>query len=325
MKNAIIITTINDETEAIRKLSSHSDWHVVIVGDFKSKHIKSRANLTFLSIEDQKKLGYNCLKNMPFNHYCRKNIGYLFAIQNGAELVYDTDDDNIPYDDWNSASFIMQKKIRTKSNYLNIYNLFTDENIWPRGFPLMEILNNSVYQLESGNFEVGIIQALADLDPDVDAIYRLVNGNKITFNKNIEFALDQHIYAPINSQSTYWQKNVFPLLYLPSSVTFRFTDILRGYIALRLVWEQNLLVGFCSPKVYQERNYHNIMKDFNDEIPMYQCIDKVVKILSEIKFSNDSVSNLFKVYEMLSQENIVGLEELASVKAWIMDIQRAYK
>ena len=38
------------------------------------------------------------LQYLPENHYCRKMYGYLHAIHHGAEIIVDTDDDNIPYD-----------------------------------------------------------------------------------------------------------------------------------------------------------------------------------------------------------------------------------
>ncbi|VDM75263.1 unnamed protein product [Strongylus vulgaris] len=42
-------------------------------------------------------LGFRLLSVSPENSYTRKNIGYLYAIKNGAKWIYDTDDDNKPY------------------------------------------------------------------------------------------------------------------------------------------------------------------------------------------------------------------------------------
>jgi hypothetical protein len=36
------------------------------------------------------------IKFLPSKHYARKNLGYLIAIKNGAEIIIETDDDNIP-------------------------------------------------------------------------------------------------------------------------------------------------------------------------------------------------------------------------------------
>ena len=35
------------------------------------------------------------MKNLPWQSFGRKNVGYLYAIANGAEVIYDFDDDNV--------------------------------------------------------------------------------------------------------------------------------------------------------------------------------------------------------------------------------------
>ena len=85
---------------------------MVIVGDKKSHPIKDGKNLTYLSVEDQKKLGYKTVKHVPYNHYTRKNIGYLYAMEQGAEIIYDTDDDNIPYENWFEPTFTSARIFR---------------------------------------------------------------------------------------------------------------------------------------------------------------------------------------------------------------------
>ena len=51
--------------------------------------------LVFLSYEDQVKMSSNLVKRLPWNSFGRKNIGYLYAIAQGAKVIFDFDDDNI--------------------------------------------------------------------------------------------------------------------------------------------------------------------------------------------------------------------------------------
>ena len=51
-------------------------------------------------------------------------------------------------------------------------------------------------------------------------------------------------------------------MYLPAFVSFRFTDILRGYVAQRIMWDYGLRLGFLPPNVFQKRNEHDLMADF---------------------------------------------------------------
>jgi hypothetical protein len=70
-------------------------WKVVIVGDKKTPSDWNYTNCVYLSIEKQKNLGYRIHDLVPYGHYGRKNFGYLYAIQHGARVIYETDDDNM--------------------------------------------------------------------------------------------------------------------------------------------------------------------------------------------------------------------------------------
>ena len=95
MKKYIVITTINPKSVGIKKFEQLTDWQIVLVGDKKSSHIESSANLTFLSVADQLDLGYEFANICPYNHYARKNIGYLYAMEQGADIIMTIGDSRI--------------------------------------------------------------------------------------------------------------------------------------------------------------------------------------------------------------------------------------
>jgi hypothetical protein len=325
LKNFIVITTINEKSKAICEFEKMDGWHLVIVGDKKSKLIESNKRITFLSVEDQQKLDYGIIGKLPYNHYTRKNIGYLYAISQGAELIYDTDDDNFPYPDWKFSAFSCQSRIESPSKYSNVYRYFSKENIWPRGFPLDLIAGSGELNVVDTEIaEIGIWQGLADKDPDVDAIYRLVLGGGIlSFESKPSIYLGKVNYCPFNSQNTLWSKRTFPLLYLPSTVSFRFTDILRGYIVQRLIWEQSLHLGFCSATVLQERNQHDLMKDFRDEVECYLSVRSIVDELDAMSFNGDFNENLLMLYRKLAKEDYVKEQEIGILEEWLADYAKA--
>lgn len=323
MKKFIIITTINQKTEAVKKFERFKDWQIILIGDKKSKDIKSENNITFLSIKDQEKLNFETIKRCPYNHYTRKNIGYLYAVKMGAETIYDTDDDNIPYDDWSFPNLEINKCLTSDNKFFNIYNYFTNEKIWPRGFPLDEINKESRIKFKnSSKFKIGAWQGLADIDPDVDAIFRLTRGEKIIFEKKEPIALDKGIYCPFNSQNTFWNKEAFMYLYLPSTVSFRFTDILRGYVAQRLFWTKNLNLGFTKATVFQHRNEHNLMKDFESEIEVFLNTKNIIDILDSINLNGTMPENIIKIYEKLAENKYVDKNELLMLKSWVNDFNK---
>jgi len=278
--------------------------------------------LIFLSIEEQKELGYELVDCCPYNHYARKNIGYIYAIKNGADIIADADDDNILYKSWSVPNFETDRYIESGKRFCNIYSYFSDEKIWPRGFPLGRIRTVSAYEIKQKHVNIGAWQGLANLDPDVDAIYRLISNKKIKFNDRKPIALDKHLYCPFNSQNTFWSSKVFLYMYLPVTTSFRFTDILRGYIAQRLFWEHNLHLGFTGATVYQERNSHDLMQDFSDEIECYLNVEEIVSVLELLEFNDDPCLNLKYIYGKLAQRNYVTRYELQVLDAWLNDIRK---
>ena len=322
MKKYIIITTIHPLSTGILQFARFNDWQIVLVGDKKSVEIDSSKNITFLSVEDQFALKYDFVNTCPFNHYARKNIGYLYAIQRGADVIYDTDDDNVPYEHWGVPEFFCDRQYTSTRDFVNVYQYFSKELVWPRGFPLDEIYQEAEHNLTwTEPLNVGVWQGLANIDPDVDAVFRLIFRKEITFNDKPPIVLRQGNYCPFNSQNTIWHRKAFPYLYLPSTTSFRFTDILRGYVAQKLMWEQNLHVGFTRATVYQDRNKHDLMKDFADEIEGYLCTKPIVELLQSLDLGSDPYANLEGVYQALAGQGFVGAEEFDMCKAWIRDLK----
>jgi len=324
LKKNIVITSIFPPTEAVKKFSEIENVNVVVVGDKKSPISYDCKNVDFLPVDT--KLNSELEKVLPYNHYCRKMLGYLYSIQNGADIIYDTDDDNAPLNNWKIPEFRGNiNAVSSDDGFINIYKFYTKKRIWPRGFPL-ELINHSekVYsadKLVKKDVEIGVWQSIVNNDPDVDAIYRLTDNELIEFEQKEPISLDIGTACPFNSQATAFRKELFPLLYLPTTVTFRFTDILRGLIAPPIMWNAGYTLGFTAPNVVQERNDHNYLNDFQSEIPCYLLAQKVVNIAKQsIKQDDSVIKNLENVYRALSEVEIVKQEELTTLTAWMNDL-----
>lgn len=320
MHKSIVITSIFSPTAAIEKFAELKDWEIIVVGDKKTPADWSYPRVTYLSPEAQYEVAHKLAGLLPWNSYTRKNIGYLHAISQGARIIYESDDDNIPLDNWvNEPEFYIDAELLCDASFVNIYSYFTDKKVWPRGIPLRCVLGAETPKVSaSENLKVGVWQFLADEDPDVDAIYRLTNNTPIYFNWREPLVLDQGTCCPFNSQNTYFRKEVFPLLYLPSTVTFRFTDILRGLVAQPVLWAAGYRLGFAGATVLQKRNPHDYLKDFESEIPCYLQADRVVQIAEDAVSSERSISeNLLYVYRALSVKGIVSEKELDILSCWL--------
>ena len=320
MDKFIVITSIFLPTEAIEKFVKLKGWKVIVVGDKKTADDWSYPGVIYLSPVGQQEVASKFAGLLPWNSYTRKNIGYLYAISQGARVIYDSDDDNIPLDNWVSEpEFSVDAEFLSDASFVNIYSYFTEKKVWPRGIPLRCVLDAETPKVSvSENLKIGVWQFLADEDPDVDAIYRLTNNTPIYFNWREPLVLDHGTCCPFNSQNTYFRKEVFPLLYLPSTVTFRFTDILRGLVAQPVLWAAGYHIGFAGATVLQKRNPHDYLKDFESEIPCYLQADRVIQIAKDAVCSERSISeNLSSVYRALLVKGIVSEKELDILSCWL--------
>jgi len=323
MKKAIVITSINPPTNAVKKFAEYSlendDINFYVVGDTKTDENWHCDGVNFLGLKEQDVLFKNFSQKIPFKNYARKNLGYLKAISDGANVIFDTDDDNLPYEFWSYDKNASLKKVSViGDNHSNIYKFYTSDIIWPRGLPLDKIFCKSKISSTS-NQSTPIRQNLANLDPDVDAIYRLIFKNPTNF-KSLENNLipEEKVFVPFNSQNTYFDSEVFPLLYLPSFVPFRMSDIWRGFIAQRICWQFSYRISFSNADLYQERNEHNLMKDFNQEVEGYLKNTFICKKLEELDLNNLSILEcLIKCYGLLIEESIVDSNEMKLIELWI--------
>jgi hypothetical protein len=296
----------------------------IVIGDTKSPDNFSLTGCDFYSIERQHKLNFELAKSLPVKHYARKNIGYLVAISKKADVIIETDDDNYPYPEfWNKREKMQSACQIQDKEWVNVYKYFVETNIWPRGFSLNDI-NNELPALSVENLvNSPIQQGLADRNPDVDAIYRLILPLPVTFNKHKQIALGKNAICPFNSQNTTWFKESFPLLYLPSFCSFRMTDIWRSFVAQRICWENEWSVLFHNATVRQERNEHNFISDFADETQGYLYNHIIVQSLKQLKLKpgvENIPENLLICYEQFVRMSLIDKMEIGLIETWLKDL-----
>ena len=328
---ALVITSIAKlPNEALQRYASllPDDFSFILIGDTKSPpHFKLKG-CRFYNIKAQQALPYTLAQALPTAHYARKNIGYLLAIQEGAEVIYETDDDNIPYQNFFTARAHTQTdNIFTGAGWCNIYSHFTDspEILWSRGFPLELIKEQEQLQkTKTQKCFTPILQGLADHNPDVDAIYRLTALLPRLFLPNKQLSLI-NVWSPFNSQNTIWHPEVYLLLYLPSYCPFRMCDIWRSFVAQRICFENGWGINYFSPTVRQDRNYHNLLDDFKDECAGYLNNVRMVQHLLELPLKRGThhiADNLLACYRLLIQHQWIGAQELTLVERWINDVEQ---
>jgi hypothetical protein len=315
IKKCIIITTINDLTSQVKKCIENTDYDVIIVGDLKTTQNYNNYNCIYLDINKQKELFPELSELLPYNHYCRKNLGYLYAVINNYDIIYETDDDNLIYDNFdNILNEINSKSTKSiedvENNWINIFKYFTkNEKCWPRGFPITQIHNNYKFKTINNNKIPSIIQGLVDNDPDVDSLYRLINNQPILWEKDKNICISNKNMCVFNTQNTFWiNKELFMAMLIPSTVSFRYCDILRSIICNSLLRYTDNNLMYISPNVIQERNQHNLMDDFKSEYSMFIENENIINYIyckPKCLYLIQASSKLPEIYNCLKNKNVV--------------------
>jgi hypothetical protein len=321
----IVITTINHPTKVFDALSKLDDWNILVVADKKTPKDWEFPGVTVLTIDDQLQLNYKIMQHIPWNHYGRKNIGYLYAISCGAKIIYETDDDNFlttgvidlqpEYSDWVAVA--------SDAVVTNPYAYFDQPTVWPRGYPLKSILKDDTATWTcQKNIFIPVQQGLVDKDPDVDAIFRLTRTDETIFDaKKMPLVLDHGVMAPFNSQNTIFYYSAFWTLLLPCSVSGRVADIWRGYICQRLLWDIGGYLCFVGSYAFQERNQHDLLKDFIDEMDLYTKTDQLLLLLGQPLYGDLLSERMLNLFGLLYEDSMIKAADVDLAYAWLQDLE----
>ena len=363
-----VVTTIFDPTDAILRLLS-LDWCLVIVPDLKtpkdymaklqslvennsstSKQYAATADLDrafYLPVEEQELwAGHHgffgsFVRSTPWNHFARKNLGYLFAILQKAEFIFDFDDDNYIKlgDDGFVLNILSDDPVNVSvamlgTNAFNHHPMMgaTVNGSWARGFPLDLLQNNATYGTVAFKediplSQVGVIQFLADNNPDIDAIHRITKPLPMNFQSSSAVLVPKHSFAPYNAQATIHSKLAFWGLLLPGTVTGRVSDIWRSYFAQCIFADTELRLVFAPPKIHQFRNEHNNLGDLNAEQDLYNKAGELIAYLSSWTSSETRLAERFEhLYIGLYEHGYIELEDVTRAQFWLgVLIERGYQ
>ena len=283
----IVTTAFNPPSPFIINLEKKiKDWKIVVVGNNETNDAKwyifnTSNNLFYLSAFEQNNLNYSIIKYLKKNSCFRKMIGYLYAIQNGAEEIYEIDEDlefnNTKLLNTHFENAVVSYGIRNDSLMINPYYYFGEPNVWPRGFRIGEIGKqqiNKFHHINMRNVDLKplVFQGLINIIPDVDSIFFLTRrkfNNLYEFNANISRSYPliyfPYNYVPINSKNTRYLYEIFPFLIFPISLDENIADIWRGYIMQNLAWKQKGIILYYISDAYKNISMKNAFNQINDK------------------------------------------------------------
>jgi hypothetical protein len=101
---------------------------------------------------------------------------------------------------------------------------------------------------------IAAVQFLQNLNPDLDAVYRLTHEIPRTFDPAVAdcVATDSAKYAPFNAQSTLFYEDAFFGPILPITVNGGVADIWRSFVVERILRAESSCAAFC-PAIVEHR------------------------------------------------------------------------
>lgn len=266
-RQVIVTTTINAPTVALKKFAALRDWHLVVVGDLKTPAPYRIEGATYLSPQDQEALYPELSSLLGWNCMQRRNIGFVWAAQQGAVRIATVDDDNIPDDDW-GADCVVDREVET--NFYATDRVCFDpvgateyKQLWHRGFPIQLLRERDYSAVSRKTIRADVDAGFWNGDPDIDAICRMEHAPSTRFWAG-SFPIASDAIAPFNSQNTILSARMFPDYFLFPGIG-RMDDIWGSF------WLQSKghNVVFTKASVYQDRNVHDLTRDFVAEIGGY--------------------------------------------------------
>ena len=113
-------------------------------------------------------------------------------------------------------------------------------------FPLETLYRELIplNHLPETTIDCPIQQGIANKNPDMRAIYRLVLPISQYFFQGSLYGTGHGFWCPFNSQNTTWWLDAFQLLYLKANCSFQMIDIWRSFLDQRIALGNNRCVLF---------------------------------------------------------------------------------
>lgn len=326
----VVCTTIADGSflykwsEIIKACGSEDRVRLVIIPDRKTptKIFDVAANLRRDGIRvccldmEQQKIFLNGLNAppefIPYNSDNRRNIGFLIAMTNDADMMISMDDDNFPV----NSNYFQEHEVVTNPPgrhfgitsgtgwWNNCAMLYTaNAHIYPRGFPYFARTPAVTAEIWE-EADISINAGLWLGDPDVDAITR-IGARPFAISMDMDSAvLAPDTWMPINSQNTAMRREVIPSYYflrmghiIGGYGIGRMGDIFSGYFAEACAKHLGHAVRVGTPLVQQDRNDHDLLNDLELEFPALRMLDQLLEWLPEVKLEGSTYRD---TYESLS-------------------------
>ncbi len=354
---ALVTTTIRvprflDELLQNAQTFGHAEQlSVVVVGDRKTPAEAAEflvgldrrypVRVTYLDLGAQRHL----LRRWPsldlflrYDSIQRRNVGYLQAAIDGAEVLVSVDDDaRISGDDFIGEHLAVGRDVEVPvvgdaSGWFNVCRRLQSDSprtFYPRGYPKSQQTDQTgPCEVATANVRAVANSGLWLQTPDVDASTHLEGPICVTGLEPIEgrrsSALAAGTWCPMSSLNAAFDVAALPAIYLPVMHDLidgvrigRMDDVWMSYFLRAIADRLGHTVLFGPPLVVQERNPHDYRADLEQERPGYVLTERLVEYLREF----DSAETTYAAGYL---DLIYHVRESSEADGELSDAQREY-
>ncbi|XP_075264871.1 uncharacterized protein LOC142357040 [Convolutriloba macropyga] len=326
-------------SDAIKiQLTLPSDWCIVIVGDSGAPdkypfNEGKKGRVIYLNARDQEQLASEGVKlsgTLPWNHYGRKNVGYLYAIASGAQLIWDFDSSNyllsppakileLNVTSNLSETIVLHATPNGKQVTCNSFNPVSIMGIgkspsWSRGLPLDDLKAAKCQR------DAYLIVKTAITEREI-AVYPSLPSQGPA--DKVPLVVPEDAFAPFNSQATLFTYEAFFMLFLPVTVHASVSDIWRSYLGQKLLKDCGYNIVFTHAQVVQNHSEHKMWAKFNSEKDLYVKSGKLIDFL-KYNWTSSCEKSLECHFESLVvnlyEHDYIQLSDVHHFQTWITSL-----
>jgi hypothetical protein len=227
-------------------------------------------------------------KIIPYNSIRRRNLGYLRALELGANVIVTVDDDNYPRDaSWLSEHLSILgttgvlPTVSSKNGIVNPCHIlkFDHSNlrVYSRGYPFSRLFCDTFdVEYRAGGraaLNMGLWTMSLDVDAYTNILYPNLKSLGIKEGYHRRYALAPNNYMPVNTQNTSFIRELIPAFYdvlmdtdIHGVRLDRYDDIWAGLFALKLIHILGYRATFGVPLTEHKRNKHDYVSDLRSEL-----------------------------------------------------------
>ena len=281
MKKFIVCTTINEPTKALEDFAKLKGWKLIVVGDTKTPKDWHIENAQYLSPKMQEKKYKRLSDILGWCSVDRRNLGFLEAYNQGADIVAMVDDDNYPKANWGKNLLVGKKTnvitCECEDIAFDPLSIVGNSVCWHRGFPIELVKRRNLLPDTGYNKKKVLVQAdLWDYDPDVDAVCRMLYSPDIEYTHQDFYSSNK--FSPFNMQNTFVARDVLKYVI---SIPFigRMCDIWGAYY-FQSIFPNSTVYGPSTVVHRQDRSWKSIVKDMEEELLGYHSSLALLKDLN---------------------------------------------